>query len=298
MHRLALVVAAAVTTLSMTGATTQVRPHQAGYYVSLGDSLSAGVQPDASGQSLPTDEGFTDQLYALLLPNRPDLVVHKLGCPGDTSTSMINGGICGYDGGDLVSDTGDSGSQLGAATAFLAEHPGHVPLITIDIGANDVLTCLGAGTPDQINACAARELPIVKQSLTLIMARLRAADPRATIVGMTYDQPALSAWLGGPAGQRFATQSLTLAASFRHVLIGVFRAARAKIADVYAAFKTTDMTGQITLPIIGAVPEDVGLVCEWTWACTRPPQGPNIHPNTTGYGVIARTFLAALGNHR
>jgi lysophospholipase L1-like esterase len=298
MYRLALMAAVAVSTLTMTTAAPAHHDHhQAQYYVSLGDSLSAGVQPDASGQSLPTNEGFTDQLYAMLSRRDPDLVVHKLGCPGDTTTTMINGGICGYSGGDLVSYTSDIGSQLDAATAFLAGHRGHVPLITIDIGANDVLTCLGAGTPDKVDACVQQELPLVQQQLTVIMAQLRAADPRATIVGMTYQDVALAAWLRGPGGQVFATMSLRLAAAFRDELIGVFRTAHARIADVYSSFETPDMTDQIVLPGIGAVPEDVGLICQWTWFCTPPPQGPNIHPNTTGYGVIARTFLAALRDH-
>jgi lysophospholipase L1-like esterase len=301
MYRLALAAAVAVATMTATATAATAAPqahdhHHAEYYVSLGDSLSAGVQPDASGQSLPTDEGFTDQLYAMLRPHDPDLVVHKLGCPGDTTTTMINGGICGYNGGDLVSYTADIGSQLDAATAFLARHRGHVPLITIDIGANDVLTCLGLRTPDLINACVQQQLPIVSRQLTLIMARLTAADPRATIVGMTYEDVALAAWLRGPGGQAFATGSIAVASALRSVLTGVFHAAGARIADVYSSFETPDMTDQIMLPGVGAVPEDVGLICEWTWFCTQPPQGPNIHPNTAGYGVIARTFLAALGH--
>jgi lysophospholipase L1-like esterase len=300
MYRLALVVAAAATTVTMTAAPQGPghQPRYAEYYLSLGDSLSAGVQPDASGQSLPTNEGFTDQLYAMLRPRDPGLLVHKLGCPGDTTTTMVNGGICGYHDGDLVSYSADTGSQLGAAAAFLAGHRGHVPLITIDIGANDVLSCLGQGTTAQINACVQQQLPIVRQQLALIMAKLRAADPRATIVGMTYEDVALVAWLGGPPGQAFAAQSISVVSALRDVLAGVYHAAGARIADVYSAFKTPDMTDQITLPGVGAVPEDVGLVCEWTWICTPPPQGPNIHPNTTGYGVIARTFLAALRDRR
>jgi lysophospholipase L1-like esterase len=278
----------------MTAATPVGHDHRAEYYLSLGDSLSAGVQPDASGQSLPTDQGFTDQLYAMLRRHHPGLLVHKLGCPGDTTTTMINGGICGYASGDLVSYASAAGNQLDAAVAFLAGHRGHVPLITIDIGANDVLTCLGQGTPDKVSACVQQELPIVRQQLTFIMARLRAADPRATIVGMTYADVALAAWLRGPGGQVFAVNSIAVDSAFRDVLVGVFHAAGARVADVYSAFETTDMTDQITLPGVGVVPEDVGLICEWTWFCTPPPQGPNIHPNTVGYGVIARTFLAAV----
>ncbi len=35
-------------------------------------------------------------------------------------------------------------------------------------------------------------------------------------------------------------------------------------------------------------------ICTYTWMCTPPPLGPNIHPTDTGYSVIANTFAAAL----
>jgi hypothetical protein len=38
-------------------------PH---FYVSLGDSLSQGVQPDATGGSAAARQGYPDQLYAVL----------------------------------------------------------------------------------------------------------------------------------------------------------------------------------------------------------------------------------------
>jgi hypothetical protein len=41
------------------------------YYLSLGDSLSRGVQPDPAGQNHPTDQGYADDLAAvarLVLP--------------------------------------------------------------------------------------------------------------------------------------------------------------------------------------------------------------------------------------
>ena len=79
---LAVAVAVTMLTAAAAAAPQDQNQHQAEYYVSLGDSLSAGVQPDASGQSLPTNDGFTDQLYALLRPHHPGLMVHKLGLPG------------------------------------------------------------------------------------------------------------------------------------------------------------------------------------------------------------------------
>jgi len=74
-----------------------------------------------------TSDGYPDQVYAALHPSRPGLKLVKLGCPGETTTSMINGGICHYQG----------GSQLAAAVTFLQAHRGRVLLVTLDIGAND-----------------------------------------------------------------------------------------------------------------------------------------------------------------
>ena len=97
------------------------------YYVSLGDSLSQGVQPNAAGTSLPTAQGYPNQLYAALRRTHPGLRLVKLGCGGETTTTMINGGICSY----------PAGSQLATAVGFLRSHRGRISLITIDIGAND-----------------------------------------------------------------------------------------------------------------------------------------------------------------
>jgi hypothetical protein len=40
---------------------------------------------------------------------------------------------------------------------------------------------------------------------------------------------------------------------------------------------------------------NVARVCSWTWACTPPPSGPNIHANKNGYAVIAKAFAHAIG---
>jgi hypothetical protein len=45
--------------------------------------------------------------------------------------------------------------------------------------------------------------------------------------------------------------------------------------------------------LVDGVPVDVARVCAWTWNCASPPHGPDIHPNTTGYGVIAHAFADA-----
>ena len=101
------------------------------YYLALGDSLSRGFQPNPAGHSVPTDQGYPDQLYAMLRPGHPGLRLVKLGCGGETTATMIHGGICSYPG----------GSQLAAAGRSCGRTPAGYALVTIDIGANDANGC-------------------------------------------------------------------------------------------------------------------------------------------------------------
>ena len=98
-------------------------PAAASYYVSVGDSLSVGVQPDKTGKSLPTNQGYADVLYNMVRPSMPGLRLMKFGCSGETTETMVQGGICHY----------PQGSQLAAATAFLRAHQGSVAFLTIDM---------------------------------------------------------------------------------------------------------------------------------------------------------------------
>jgi lysophospholipase L1-like esterase len=296
----ALGAAAAVLALTAAAATPAVaaqRPdnhHGGEYYLSLGDSLSVGDQPNAQGVTLPTDQGYADQLYAALRRTDRDLRLVKLGCPGETSVTLVNGGICGYAGDRRYSLTADSGIQLSAALAFLHAHRDRVPLITLNIGANDLNPCIALGSIPAIAACLPPVLSAVEQNLGTTVAALRAADPHAMIVGMTYYDPELAEWLTGSAGEAFAQGSIALASALNQVLSAVYQQARIPVADVSSAFDTTDMTDTVNVPGIGTLPKDVALICQWTWECAAPPAGPNEHANAAGYGVIAATFLATL----
>jgi lysophospholipase L1-like esterase len=68
------------------------------YYVALGDSLSRGYLP-GSGD---TDQGYVDYVYLRLHAKDPSLQLVKLGCNGETTATMINGGTCGYAGGGWI----------------------------------------------------------------------------------------------------------------------------------------------------------------------------------------------------
>jgi len=253
------------------------------YYLALGDSLSVGVQPDASGASVETGDGYPDQVYAALHRSRPSLRLVKLGCPGETTSTMINGGICRYQG----------RSQLAAAVAFLHAHRGHVLLVTIDIGANDAEQCGVQPGLTELARCAVADVPGAVTHLSTIMTRLKAAaGPGVRMVGMTYYLPALAEWRNGLPGHVVAWTAERLAAVYNRMLDRVYTNSGARVANVFGVFDTPDFASQGGT---NAVPRNVARLCQWTWACAAPPRGPNQHANQAGYQVIARTFLQASG---
>ena len=255
--------------------------HSTQYYLSLGDSLAAGVQPIGDpDRDFRTNEGYADQLFAIARHDVPKLRLVKLGCPGETTTTMIHGGICTY----------RHGPQLDEAVAFLKAHRSHVAFITIDIGANDF--------PCSVDlSCVPGGIAAVQANLPVIMAALReAAGADVPIVGMSLYNPFLGYWFAGPEGQQFAmTTTFAAIVPLNDLFEGMFAAAGASTADVEGAFSTTDFTTIVSLPGAGDVPLNVARICMWTWVCAPPPLGPNNHANAAGYGVMAEAFAAELG---
>ena len=263
------------------------------YYLSLGDSLSVGDQPNAKGVDIPTNAGYADQLEKAFQRTDKNLLLYKLGCPGETSATLNDGGICAYKGDVRVSLSGKrESSQLSAALAFLKAHRGQVSLITLDIGANDLNKCIALGNINQISACFAKTNVFAKIATHLAgtLALLRAAAPHALIVGMNYYDPELAAWLTGAAGQTFATDSILLAQIFAGDLDGVYAAAKDPVANVLGQFDTTDQT-LVNLPPFGKLPRDVALICKRTYECTK---FQDEHCNPVGYGAIATAYVAIL----
>jgi lysophospholipase L1-like esterase len=265
------------------------------YYLALGDSLSQGVQPATPplpsgvtlGESIETDAGYANDLYThYARAFHGALALVKLGCPGETTTSMLTGtgSPCSY----------PQGSQLAAALAFIKAHRGQIKLITIDIGANNVDGCVTGGTISQ--TCVATGVGALEHDLPLILGALRdAAGPHTLIAGMNLYDPFLADYLTGPAGQAAATESVTLDGEINQIIAAGDQAFNIKTADVADAFRTTDFTDTATLPGIGTVPLNVAEICDLTWMCAPAPVGPNIHANATGYEVIAGAFEQAIG---
>ena len=266
--------------LAVVGASMPARAAQpTQYYLALGDSLAQGVQPSAKGD-VETDQGYADDLFAVLHFVKPHLALERLGCPGETSTSMISGGICSY----------PEGSQLKAALGFLATH--QVDLITIDIGANDVDGCVNVGMLSLDPVCVQNGIETAGSNLAYILGALReAAGKKTRIVGMNYYDPFLAAYTTGATGQAVAAESLTAANTFNEVLGSVYHAFAVPVADVAKAFHTNDST---MLPVVN-LPANVFFIDTWTWMAAPPPLGPDIHANAAGYAVIALAFGKALG---
>jgi lysophospholipase L1-like esterase len=255
----------------------------ASYYLALGDSLSQGVQPNLHGASVSTPAGYPDQLYAMLHPSRPGLQLVKLGCAGETTGTMIHGGICRYAG----------GSQLAAAAGFLHAHRGHMALITLDIGANDPGSCMSRPSVAQLATCVARFIPHATGNLSTIVSKLRQASPGTRIIAMNYYLPALGAWRHGLGGKLLARASELVTDGYNHLLTHVYQANGVRVADVFSAFHTASFSPSVSVPRFGSLPRNVAAICQWTWECTAGPRGPNIHPNRSGYQVIAHAFQAA-----
>src|SRR5271165_4301435 len=124
------------------GAAAPAEAARARYYLSLGDSLAQGMQPDTAGLTVNTDQGYADQLYAIEKRKIPGLKLVKLGCGGETTTSFLTGE--GNSGDALLLGCNPAGgSQMVAAERFLRDHHhrGEVALLTLDIGANDIDGC-------------------------------------------------------------------------------------------------------------------------------------------------------------
>ncbi len=254
------------------------------FYLDVGASVSVGVQPSVrSPHGQRTRAGYANDLVALEASKGVTLRLHEVGCPGESTTTMISGHDHCYHG---------TATQLNAAVAYLSAHRDETGLVTIDLGFNDVMPCLRNELFDP--ACLTRHLSRVASQLEQIIALLRAAaGPHVTFVGLGHYNPFLADWLHGSRGQAFATASVGAMSQLNQTLRDVYGSFSIPMADVAAAFQPA--TNQpVDLAPFGPVPADVAHTCAMTWMCQPSPYGPNIHPTDLGYHAIASAIDAVL----
>jgi len=235
-------------------------------YLALGDSLAAGV-----GASEPAQTGYVNLVFNALRtePSSPyseaDLALLNLGDPGETTTSIQAGG-----------------GQLEKALAEIESRkddsiPGNeVAVITIDIGANDFLPlvkdespCLPNPLAEACQEAAVSALTTFRANFADIMRRLRAAaGPEAEIVALGLYNP-----LSGTGGP-FDTVGDAAVGLFNSTVAAAVGDPdiEAGLADVFVHFE--------------------GRGPELTHIDEMPP---DIHPNDSGYYLMALATVRALG---
>ncbi len=283
MKRFARLVTAAVLTLAGLSAATPAGAAEessgARYYLALGDSLAQGYQPDTPN-AYYTRDGYAWLVQDGLADPADKLRLENLGCGGETARSMVAGpqvpsadgyGSCGDDAAYWKLFKG--ATQLEAAVAFLEANAAYTEVVTLDIGANDVLRCLQL--PDPFGCIQAR-IPQLATDLDVILDGLQAAAPGVEIVGMNYYNPFACRGQNDPIAQ--ATDALV--GVLNGTLEQVYAVHGIAVADVAATFH------------VGEYPLAADLATEWTWMCAAN----DIHPTDAGHRAIADTFLATIGS--
>jgi lysophospholipase L1-like esterase len=233
------------------------------YYLALGDSLAFGYQPD-----LNYDDGYANDFYANLQQYGVGALAN-MGCPGETSSTMINGG-CPF---PFLRKYPYIGPQLDAALIYLALHSGQVSPVTLDIGANDFLPLINTSTC-VINVSAFNSALVTLDSnlRQTILPELHAAlmvngQLTGDLVMMNYYDPLQNKCPNTVPYVEEVNQHIAADA-----------AGYATVVDVFSAF------GGATTPNPN--------ICSYTWECSI---FSDVHATDKGYSVIAATFEQGTG---
>ena len=245
----------------------------AAYYLAVGDSVPVWNGTDS----------YPDQiLRSSVTRSVPGLKLVNVACSSETSATFIADSVCG-------------GSQLARAVDFLKSNQGHVALITIDIGGNDVLPCASLSGIDW--GCATVVFGEVQTNLRTILRSLReAAGPSVPLYAMNYYNPFLGYDLIGPAARPLILQTVFGQQVLNNLLEQTYAEFGVPVADVDAAFKSTDLT-TIVASEWGNVPLAVERACTLLdiTCITGQPESFGDDPNVKGATLIAETFESLIG---
>lgn len=232
------------------------------HYLAIGDSLAFGYQPDVN-----YTHGYANYFYTDL-QKHGTTTYDNLGCPGETTATMINGG-CPY---SILRKYFYTGAQLTAAVKYIKKYAGQVSPVTLDIGANDLLPDIDPSTC-AISATWANDLATVDKNLTqTILPQLNAAltvngQRTGDLLLMNYYNPY----------QNICPNSIPYIQEInQHITADA--AGYGPVADVFTAFG-------------GAASPDPNT-CNYTWMCSV---FKNIHASSTGYSVMAKAFEQSSG---
>ncbi|SER16699.1 Lysophospholipase L1 [Lentzea xinjiangensis] len=237
-------------------------------HLSIGDSYATGFAPGGAGRS-----------FAQIVAEQAGLDLVNLACDGATSGDLATRPACGPE--------ARGRTQLDAAVEVL--RGGRTGLVTVVIGGNDLTPCAIAQDPLD---CATRTVATIQTNVAGTLAELREAAPDVKIVGLTYPDVFLGAWVNPsfPNGKDLARLSVTMFRDFNARIAAQYDRFGAKFADVTS---TTGGYGALTElvqdPKYGQVPASVAKVCALTYFCDRT----DVHPTPAGHQAIADAVTAA-----
>lgn len=238
-------------------------------YVSLGDSYATGYGPTG-----PSDS------FARIVATQSGLNLINAACNGATSADLLSTEAC---------DPNANGRTQVDRTVD-ALRSGEVDLITIVIGSNDLLEpCAVAQAPLE---CATEALTDTRSNIATALTRFHEAAPDVKIVGLSYPDVFLGAWVNPafPNGEDLARTSVALYEDFNAQIAAEYAKFGAKFVDVtnstggYGAL--TDLTED---PRYGQIPAAVAEVCTLTHYCDET----DVHPTPAGHQAIADAVIAA-----
>jgi lysophospholipase L1-like esterase len=256
-------------------------------YLALGDSLAFGTQDAKFKSLLPSPAaaafktGYVDVVAASLANAlKVQVVTTNLGCPGESTDSLLGLGPCPYHP-PFALHVPYTGSQIAAALDALSSSRRKPAAITLDIGTNDVLAdyngCVANPAPHfDVGLCFLGKAPVtaahVVANTTTILSKLRSAAPRTPIVLIG---------LYNPLATRLGASSDILTSQLNAQLATLATAFGAKFADPLPLFNPPG-------------PTELSTLCALTPVC-----GPStdIHPTDAGYRALGKLVFstAAIG---
>ena len=257
-------------------------------YVSLGDSYAVGYQPGLGS----TRNGFVYQVPGLVKSRGYNLKVVNFGCGGATTKSLMEQVGCNKNALGPGAAPYPGKTQIAAATKFIKANRSKIALITVSIGGNDVTACARAA---EAIPCVAAATEAVNKNVTAAAKALRAAaGPKPKIVGTTYPDVVLGAWVnpGGESAKNLAGLSvIAFKELINPALKKAYASGKGSFVDVTAATGAYgDLTVFETLAPYGSIPKPVADVCKISYYCDKA----DIHLRTPGYKIIAKMVAAEL----
>jgi lysophospholipase L1-like esterase len=266
--------------------------------LAIGDSLCTGQLSDPPNEVFFSDEGYNAKLFEYLEKAEHFKTLLKICCPGESSEELLDGSANNPpdDASFCYGQTPERpSSQLETADQIVES--GQVELISISIGANDILPCVsGAADPEQ--CVLARVDQLVSNLKAILDAIFEASgDKRPPVVAMTPYNPLLALSLSNVEQEQSlaALSQLSLIVLHAEVTDKVYVPYGVAVVDANA-----DVYDGRNSAIVDGIPQNVHNICEYTGMCNvdengvyvlAPPEERDIHPTEEGYATLGDAHI-------